>query len=127
MGQIKNIKLHIVTDIKIHIMAKGKKKLRKKDISLPQQFRHQYHMTYDNQEGNYIGVPPQWKKFLAKEFDRPKPFMDPSCVTDIEPGTMVLQAQAAATRAAQHSTKINVARSNSLRQVSQKIKGLESP
>jgi len=108
-------------------MAKGKKKLRKKDISLPQQFRHQYHMTYDNQEGNYIGVPPQWKKFLAKEFDRPKPFMDPSCVTDIEPGTLVLQAQAAATKASTNSTKINVARSNSLRQVSAKNKGLESP
>jgi len=108
-------------------MAKGKKKLRKKDISLPQQFRHQYHMTYDNQEGNYIGVPPQWKKFLAKEFDRPKPFMDPSCVTDIEPGTLVLQAQAAATKASTNSTKINVARSNSLRQVSAKNRGLESP
>ena len=96
---------------------------------MPQQFRHQYHMTYDNQEGNYIGVPPQWKKFLAKEFDRPKPFMDPSCVTDIEPGTMVLQAQAAATRVMTNSTKINVARSNSLRQVAGKTNkgGLKSP
>lgn len=102
-------------------MVKGKKKLRKKDISLPQQFKHQYHMTYDNQEGNYIGVPPQWKKFLAKEFERPKPFMDPSIVTDMEPGTLVLQAQSAV-KYSPHTTKINVARSNSLRQVSLKVK-----
>ena len=73
-------------------MAKGKegkkKKLKKKDISLPNNFKHNYHMTYDNREGNYIGVPPQWKKFLAKEFERPKPFIDPSVVTEIQPGAL---------------------------------------
>lgn len=99
-------------------MAKGKKKkIKKKDISLPKNFRHNFHMTYDNSEGNYTGVPPQWKKFLAKEFERPKPFIDPSVVTDIQPGAMVLQAQAAGSgmRHSASAGKISIARSNSLR------------
>ena len=102
-------------------MAKGKegkkKKLKKKDISLPNNFKHNYHMTYDNREGNYIGVPPQWKKFLAKEFERPKPFIDPSVVTEIQPGALVLQAQTVSPGMRQSAStgKINIARSNSLR------------
>ena len=108
-------------------MAKGKekkKRLKKKDISLPDNFKHNFHMTYDNKEGNYIGVPPQWKKFLAKEFERPKPFIDPSVVTDIQPGALVLQAQAAnpGIRQSASAGKINIARSNSLRQNSVKSK-----
>lgn len=106
-------------------MAKGKekkKRLKKKDISLPDNFKHNFHMTYDNKEGNYIGVPPQWKKFLAKEFERPKPFIDPSVVTDIQPGALVLQAQATnpGIRQSASAGKINIARSNSLRQNSVK-------
>ena len=106
-------------------MAKGKekrKRLKKKDISLPDNFKHNFHMTYDNREGNYVGVPPQWKKFLAKEFERPKPFIDPSVVTDIQPGALVLQAQATnpGFRQSASAGKINIARSNSLRQNSVK-------
>lgn len=103
-------------------MAKGKKKIKKKDISLPRNFQHNFHMTYDNKEGNYIGVPPQWKKFLAKEFERPKPFIDPNIVTDIQPGSLMLQAQSAGlgVRHSASTGKINIARSNSLRQNSVK-------
>jgi len=82
-------------------------------------------MTYDNGEGNYVGVPPQWKKFLAKEFERPKPFIDPSVVTDIQPGALVLQAQAVGALGVKQSSsagKINIARSNSLRQNSVKAR-----
>lgn len=104
-------------------MTKGKekkKKIKKRDISMPKNFQHNFHMTYDNREGNYTGVPPQWKKFLAKEFERPKPFMDPSVVTDVQPGALVLQAQAAGNggmgiRHSSSAGKINIARSNSLR------------
>lgn len=108
-------------------MAKGKekrKRLKKKDISNPDNFKHNFHMTYDNREGNYVGVPPQWKKFLAKEFERPKPFIDPSVVTEIQPGSLVLQAQAAnpGMRQSASTGKISIARSNSLRQNSVKSK-----
>lgn len=97
---------------------KGKRKLKKKDISLPSSFKHCYHMTYDSREGNYVGVPPQWKKFLAKEFERPKPLIDPSIVTDIAPGTMMLQANTKGKKG------FNVARSNSLRDRSSSMKPL---
>lgn len=106
-------------------MSKQKRKrIKKKDISLPKNFQHNFHMTYDNGEGNYTGVPPQWKKFLSKEFERPKPFIDPSVVTDIQPGAMVLQAQSAGLgmRSSSSAGKINIARSNSLRGNSTKKK-----
>ncbi|XP_057305082.1 serine/threonine-protein kinase PAK mbt-like [Hydractinia symbiolongicarpus] len=102
--------------------VKKKKRIRKKDIGLPQEFSHNFHMTYDNKEGNYVGIPPQWKKFLAKEFERPRPFMDPSVVTDIEPGVLMLQAQASGTKQTPSGGRISIARSNSLRQNSVKSK-----
>ncbi|XP_065656344.1 serine/threonine-protein kinase PAK 6 [Hydra vulgaris] len=104
-------------------MTKGKKRLRKKDIGLPQNFQHQFHMTYDNRVGNFVGVPPQWKKFLGKEFERPQPIIDPMYVTDIEPGTLVLQSQSSSKiNHIPNPGRINIARSNSLRQLSIKNK-----
>lgn len=90
-------------------MPKKKKKVKKKDISLPSSFKHNIHMTYDDEEGSYVGVPLQWKKFISKEFERPKPFMDITIVTDVAPGSMMLRAKASG------GGKVNVARSNSLR------------
>ena len=98
---------------------KVKKRFRKKDISLPQDFSHRFHMTYDNTEMNYVGVPPQWKKFLSKDFERPRPIIDPSVVTDIAPGSLILQAQSTSKQTIS-TGRINIARSNSLRQNSMK-------
>ena len=94
-----------------------RKKIRKKDISLPSTFEHRFHMTYDHREGSYVGVPQQWKKFLAKEFERPKPIIDPSVVTEISPiiEKILLQNQNGLNAAQSTSRKVNVARSNSLR------------
>ena len=107
-------------------MSKIRKKLRKKDISLPKDFEHHFHMTYDNKEGNYVGVPPQWKKFLAKEFERPRPFLDPNEVTEISPGMLLLQAQSSNSKQNGSNGKISIARSNSLRQNSYKSRSKES-
>lgn len=93
-----------------------RKKIRKKDISLPDAFEHRFHMTYDHREGSYVGVPPQWKKFLAKEFERPKPIIDPSAVTEISPVVeRILQQNVRTTSESASGRKVNVARSNSLR------------
>ena len=109
-------------------MTKSKKRLRKKDIGQPENFQHQFHMTYDSRVGNFVGVPPQWKKFLGKEFERPQPIIDPMYVTDIEPGALVLQAQSGnKTNHIPNPGRINIARSNSLRQLSIKNKIKEEP
>ena len=93
-----------------------RKKIRKKDISLPDGFQHRFHMTYDHREGSYVGVPPQWKKFLAKEFERPKPIIDPSVVTEINPTVDRILHQNVRTSSESAATRrVNVARSNSLR------------
>ncbi len=97
-----------------------KKKIRKKDISLPSTFEHRFHMTYDHREGSYVGVPTQWKKFLSKEFERPKPIIDPSAVTEIAPAVerILMQKRNGVnpTRSGSTSIKnVSVARSNSLR------------
>ena len=93
-----------------------RKKIRKKDISLPDAFQHRFHMTYDHREGSYVGVPPQWKKFLAKEFERPKPIIDPSVVTEINPVVDRILNQNVRTSSESAATRrVNVARSNSLR------------
>ena len=93
-----------------------RKKIRKKDISLPDEFEHRFHMTYDHREGSYVGVPPQWKKFLAKEFERPKPIIDPSVVTEINPVVDRILHQNVRTSSESATTRrVNVARSNSLR------------
>ena len=96
-----------------------KRKIKKKDIGLPKTFEHRFHMTYDHHEGSYVGVPPQWKKFLAKEFERPKPIVDPSFVTEIAPGHLLDQSNAfggkTPSKGKSSGGKINIARSNSLR------------
>ncbi len=104
-----------------HDKSARKKKLRKKDISMPTTFEHRFHMTYDHREGSYVGVPTQWKKFLSKEFERPKPIIDPSVVTEIAPAIerILMQKRNGVTPSNQSSSigpqKVSVARSNSLR------------
>ena len=99
-----------------------KKKIRKKDIGLPSTFEHRFHMTYDHREGSYVGVPSQWKNFLSKEFERPKPIIDPSVVTDIAPALerILLQKKqngfvpSRSITGSNQRERISVARSNSL-------------
>ena len=93
-----------------------RKKIRKKDISLPDAFEHRFHMTYDHREGSYVGVPPQWKRFLGREFERPKPIIDASIVTEIGPVMeKILQQNGRSSTVKAPSKNVNVARSNSLR------------
>eukprot|EP00794_Sanderia_malayensis_P017703 gene17703-19472_t len=95
-----------------------KKKIRKKDISLPTAYEHRFHMTYDHREGSYVGVPAQWRKFLSKEFERPKPIIDPSAVTEIAPAVerMLMQQRNGVSSTRSGQTNVSVARSNSLRE-----------
>ncbi|KAE8600900.1 hypothetical protein XENTR_v10013446 [Xenopus tropicalis] len=61
----------------------GKKK-KKLDISGPSNFEHRVHTGFDHKEQKFIGLPQQWQSLLADTANRPKPMVDPSCITPIQ-------------------------------------------
>ncbi|TKC38413.1 hypothetical protein EI555_021222, partial [Monodon monoceros] len=69
----------------------GKKK-KKIEISGPSNFEHRVHTGFDPQEQKFTGLPQQWHSLLADTANRPKPMVDPSCITPIQLAPMkVLQ------------------------------------
>ncbi|KAL8173375.1 UNVERIFIED_CONTAM: serine/threonine protein kinase, STE, PAK/STE20 [Gekko kuhli] len=75
----------------------GKKK-KKLEISSPSNFEHRVHTGFDHREQKFTGLPQQWHSLLADTANRPKPMVDPSCITPIQLApmkireTVVLQA-----------------------------------
>lgn len=61
----------------------GKKK-KKIEISGPSNFEHRVHTGFDPQEQKFTGLPQQWHSLLADTANRPKPMVDPSCITPIQ-------------------------------------------
>ncbi|MEE6474420.1 hypothetical protein FKM82_010373 [Ascaphus truei] len=61
----------------------GKKK-KKIEISGPSNFEHRVHTGFDHKEQKFIGLPQQWHSLLADTANRPKPMVDPSCITPIQ-------------------------------------------
>ncbi|XP_078261765.1 serine/threonine-protein kinase PAK 5 isoform X2 [Rhinoraja longicauda] len=61
----------------------GKKKKRL-EISAPSNFEHRVHTGFDHHEQKFIGLPQQWQSLLADTANRPKPVVDPSCITPIQ-------------------------------------------
>ncbi|XP_073409949.1 serine/threonine-protein kinase PAK 5 isoform X6 [Dendrobates tinctorius] len=61
----------------------GKKK-KKIEISGPSNFEHRVHTGFDHKEQKFIGLPQQWQSLLADTANRPKPMVDPSCITPIQ-------------------------------------------
>ena len=61
----------------------GKKK-KKIEISGPSNFEHRVHTGFDPQEQKFTGLPQQWHRLLADTANRPKPMVDPSCITPIQ-------------------------------------------
>lgn len=40
---------------------------------------------FDQEQGKFVGLPPQWQSVVNPEIkERPKPIVDPSCITPIE-------------------------------------------
>ncbi|XP_048392413.1 serine/threonine-protein kinase PAK 5 isoform X2 [Stegostoma tigrinum] len=61
----------------------GKKKKRL-EISAPSNFEHRVHTGFDHHEQKFTGLPQQWQSLLADTANRPKPVVDPSCITPIQ-------------------------------------------
>ncbi|KAM9315702.1 serine/threonine-protein kinase PAK 5 [Gastrophryne carolinensis] len=102
----------------------GKKK-KKIEISGPSNFEHRVHTGFDHKEQKFIGLPQQWQSLLADTANRPKPMVDPSCITPIQLAPMKTivrgskQPQDASINGLlEDFDNISVTRSNSLRKES---------
>lgn len=63
----------------------GKKKKRV-EISAPSNFEHRVHTGFDEHEQKFTGLPRQWQSLIEESARRPKPLIDPACITSIQPG-----------------------------------------
>ncbi|KAL2082428.1 hypothetical protein ACEWY4_022246 [Coilia grayii] len=64
-------------------MFRRRKKRRRPEISVPQDFQHRVHTSFDPAQGCYVGLPPQWQSIIDT-LKRPKPVVDPSTITPVE-------------------------------------------
>ncbi|XP_073409946.1 serine/threonine-protein kinase PAK 5 isoform X3 [Dendrobates tinctorius] len=102
----------------------GKKK-KKIEISGPSNFEHRVHTGFDHKEQKFIGLPQQWQSLLADTANRPKPMVDPSCITPIQlaPMKTIVRGSkppldASINGLLEDFDNISVTRSNSLRKES---------
>ncbi|XP_006161802.1 serine/threonine-protein kinase PAK 4 isoform X1 [Tupaia chinensis] len=99
----------------------GKRKKRV-EISAPSNFEHRVHTGFDQQEQKFTGLPRQWQSLIEESARRPKPLVDPACITSIQPGapkTIVRGSKGAKdgalTLLLDEFENMSVTRSNSLR------------
>ncbi|XP_068934671.1 serine/threonine-protein kinase PAK 4 isoform X2 [Petaurus breviceps papuanus] len=99
----------------------GKKKKRL-EISAPSNFEHRVHTGFDQQEQKFTGLPQQWQGLIEESARRPKPLIDPACITAIQhgaPKTIVRGSKGskdgALTLLLDEFENMSVTRSNSLR------------
>eukprot|EP00062_Callorhinchus_milii_P019633 gi/632974399/ref/XP_007903656.1/ PREDICTED: serine/threonine-protein kinase PAK 7 isoform X2 [Callorhinchus milii] len=102
----------------------GKKKKRL-EISAPSNFEHRVHTGFDHHEQRFTGLPKQWQSLLADTANRPKPVVDPSCITPIQLAPMKTIVRGARVwkdtslnGLLEEFNDISVTRSNSLRRES---------
>ncbi|XP_074065559.1 serine/threonine-protein kinase PAK 5 isoform X2 [Macrotis lagotis] len=104
----------------------GKKKKKPKlEISGPTNFEHRVHIGFDSDEQKFTGLPVQWHSLLAESTSRPKPMVDPSCITPIQlaPMKTIVRGHKPCKETAingllEEFDNISVTRSNSLRKES---------
>eukprot|EP00058_Branchiostoma_floridae_P018931 XP_002604420.1 hypothetical protein BRAFLDRAFT_220446 [Branchiostoma floridae] len=108
----------------------GKKKKRP-EISAPSNFEHRVHTGFDRDHGEYVGLPAQWASVIGSPKEaaqpsavRPRPLIDPSCITPVDLSTLKVRTDPNGYDYQQHPNirnlqqgggGISVARSNSLR------------
>lgn len=46
-------------------LKKKQQKVKKRDISEPRDFKHCYHAVYDDKDGEFTGLPPQWSSLVS--------------------------------------------------------------
>ncbi|XP_039215372.1 serine/threonine-protein kinase PAK 5 isoform X5 [Crotalus tigris] len=110
----------------------GKKK-KKIEISGPSNFEHRVHTGFDHREQKFTGLPQQWHSLLADTANRPKPMVDPSCITPIQlaPMKTIVRGNKPCKDASingllEEFDNISVTRSNSLRKESPPTSHLRS-
>lgn len=59
------------------------KKKKRVEISAPSNFEHRVHTGYDPSEQRFTGLPRQWQGLLEESARRPKPLVDPACITAV--------------------------------------------
>lgn len=62
-----------------------KKKKSRIQISAPSNFEHRVHTDFDAQEQKFVGLPRQWQSLIEDTAKRPKPFIDVTVITTVEP------------------------------------------
>ncbi|XP_061231940.1 serine/threonine-protein kinase PAK 4 isoform X2 [Neopsephotus bourkii] len=60
------------------------KKKKRLEISAPSNFEHRVHTGYDQHEQRFTGLPRQWQGLIEESAKRPKPLVDPGCITTIQ-------------------------------------------
>ncbi|MGH0140026.1 UNVERIFIED_CONTAM: hypothetical protein FKN15_010007 [Acipenser sinensis] len=104
----------------ISAMFTKKKKLRIQ-ISAPSNFEHRVHTDFDQNEQKYVGLPRQWQSLIEESAKRPKPLIDASCITTVEPRKAIVRGSkisvdgASLTWLLDEFETMSVTRSNSLR------------
>ncbi|KAF7647920.1 hypothetical protein LDENG_00164600, partial [Lucifuga dentata] len=64
-------------------LKRKKKKACVLEISMPRDFQHRVHTSFDVATGRYVGLPKQWQSVIDT-LRRPRPLVDPSSVTEVE-------------------------------------------
>ncbi|KAM6959095.1 LOW QUALITY PROTEIN: serine/threonine-protein kinase PAK 4 [Aplochiton taeniatus] len=97
-----------------------KKKKSRIQISAPSNFEHRVHTDFDEQEQKFVGLPRQWQSLIEDTAKRPKPFIDVTVITTVEPKRTIvrgskLAADGSLTWLLDEFETMSVTRSNSLR------------
>ncbi|KAE8294946.1 Serine/threonine-protein kinase PAK 4 [Larimichthys crocea] len=97
-----------------------KKKKSRIQISAPSNFEHRVHTDFDAQEQKFVGLPRQWQSLIEDTAKRPKPFIDVTVITTVEPRKTIVRGSklgvdGSLTWLLDEFDTMSVTRSNSLR------------
>ncbi|XP_012723755.2 serine/threonine-protein kinase PAK 4 isoform X1 [Fundulus heteroclitus] len=98
----------------------AKKKKPRVQISAPSNFEHRVHTDFDEQEQKFVGLPRQWQSLIEDTAKRPKPFIDATVITTVEPRKTIVRgtklgSDGSLTWLLDEFDTMSVTRSNSLR------------
>ncbi|XP_030634377.1 serine/threonine-protein kinase PAK 4 [Chanos chanos] len=104
----------------------SKKKKQRIQISAPSNFEHRVHTDFDEQEQKFVGLPRQWQSLIEDTAKRPKPFIDATVITNVEPRKTIVRGSkigvdGSLTWLLDEFDDMSVTRSNSLRRGSPPI------
>ncbi|XP_063060949.1 serine/threonine-protein kinase PAK 4 [Engraulis encrasicolus] len=69
----------------------AKKKKSRIQISAPSNFEHRVHTDFDEHEQKFVGLPRQWQSLIEDTAKRPKPFIDATIITTVEPRKTIVR------------------------------------